>query len=124
MSQDGSWTDPEPTPVEFVPRSLPEPIKLPGTERTPEERIGDLSRELELRNTWIRQNRDTLQEAKQRAERAETIVAALVRKYGEQVHGNGYRLVLTDAELEDTPGVLSFNLDPNSGALLIRFRPE
>lgn len=62
-------------------------------------------------------------ELEQRAEQAETIVAALVRKYGEQVlRDYSWRVGLTEAELlEPERGLLRIMTDPNSGAMLLRY---
>lgn len=72
----------------------------------------------------LREHADTLE---QRAEMLGVIVAALVQKHGENVgtsEAPRYRVALTERELTEMPGVISVNLDPCSGALLIRFRPE
>ena len=69
----------------------------------------------------VRSERDA---AEQRAEGAERIIGALVRKYGEQVRNDhAWRVALTESELMDTmdDGILRVMLDPSSGAMLSRY---
>lgn len=60
--------------------------------------------------------------AELRAQQAELIVAALVRKFGEQVErDHAWRAALSGAELDDLDDMrLRIMLDPMSGAMLIR----
>lgn len=65
-------------------------------------------------------------ELEQHVQNLSDLIGALVRKYGEPIgtsKGTVYRLALTDADLT-LSGSLQTMMDPCSGALLIRFRPE
>lgn len=81
--------------------------------------------------TWSQYSARLERERREMEQHAQNLcdaLGALVRKYGEPVGtdaGPSWRVSLTETERMDAMGgTLSTNLDPNSGALLIRFRPE
>lgn len=97
MAQDGTWQARDRIPQEPEPPRVPTPTLL--------ERV--------------RSERDA---AEQRAEQAELIVAALVRKFGECVErDHAWRVALTDTEVVELDGMLRVMLDPSSGAMLLRY---
>lgn len=76
--------------------------------------------------SWAEPDPARLDELERAAGDLTAVVAALVVKCGEPCgpDGRSWRLALTEAELmAGMGGTLRTNLDPASGALLIRFHP-
>lgn len=71
-----------------------------------------------------RAQHERLEELEQHARNLSTVIAALVQLHGEETAPGLHRLALTEEQLASAmDGTLSTFMDPNSGALLIRFRP-
>lgn len=85
--------------------------------------IQELTRELRLRNEWIRQNRAEVKAARERVHELEALVAGLVTTYGEFVSTGHKRAAVAGTCLERVAGAhLSVHMDPVSGSVLLHVR--